>query len=451
MASDFLECGLLALLGVGVFIAGRRLIRKRGQLVIGGSDPHCKNCNYLLLHLQSDRCPECGTLLTEKNIVHGERSNGIGGLIIGTITILVSLRMMIPLPVAIFESIPWYHFKRAPWVLADLQTGTLAIRDKALQELERRYDRGSLPHDILNQAIEYALNQQAATIPTRLTSQCVDYLGRHWAAGEMTDAQKQRFFRQLVRVTLIAHPQIAAGDAVSCIQIFTFASPQAAGSKDLWLTVYNIPTATIDAVPAKVAKAGGGPVNGVGSTGRFELTMPAQSVGTHNIQISQPINVYEGKFPTERTLLYHEDRKLQTSIAVLANPPANLIQLDNNPKLAATLRACLQLKRLEYYRQSEHSFRVTANFEFDNLPASVAFDVIARSNGKEYPLDPLEVLQGGSGGQGRSGDVPLDSLPAACDLILRADPKIACETGDMNEIWNGQIVLTNVPLVPAKQ
>ena len=90
MVSELIGSGLLALLDVGLLIAARRLIRNRGQRVIGGSDPHCRDCNYLLVSLQSDRCPECGTLLTATNIVHGERSRGIGSLIGGTIAILIA-------------------------------------------------------------------------------------------------------------------------------------------------------------------------------------------------------------------------------------------------------------------------------------------------------------------------------------------------------------------------
>jgi hypothetical protein len=270
----------------------------------------------------------------------------------------------------------------------------------------------------------------------------------------MTDAQKQRFFRQLVQISLIAHPQIAAGDAVSCVQDYTLWSPYPDGKKDFWVVLYDAPAAKIDGVRVNVSMAGGGPMSGVGSIGRYELTMPAQDVGSHTVQITQPIDVYEGRFMggrSGRTLLYHEDRKQQASIQVLANPAPNLIKLNNDPALAGTIRACIKLDRFKYYRQSEHSFHVTMDsIEFDNLPANLAFDVIVRFDGKEYPLFPFKALQGWGGGDELRGDLPVDSLPAACDLILRSDPKIARETGDMNKIWNGQIVLTNIPIVPVK-
>lgn len=55
------------LFGLMLLVMLWRLIRRKR--IIG--QPHCRRCNYLLIKAQSDRCPECGLLLTPRNRVIG--------------------------------------------------------------------------------------------------------------------------------------------------------------------------------------------------------------------------------------------------------------------------------------------------------------------------------------------------------------------------------------------
>lgn len=58
------------MLSLGVLWLTVRLMR-RGS---GENEPHCRGCGYLLLHLESQKCPECGLELTSENRVTPRRS-----------------------------------------------------------------------------------------------------------------------------------------------------------------------------------------------------------------------------------------------------------------------------------------------------------------------------------------------------------------------------------------
>ena len=54
IALSILIAAFFALIGIWI-------IRKGGRRRIG-EQPHCRKCEYLLIGIESDRCPECGGL-----------------------------------------------------------------------------------------------------------------------------------------------------------------------------------------------------------------------------------------------------------------------------------------------------------------------------------------------------------------------------------------------------
>lgn len=62
----------LFLLSVVTAVGGWLLLTalRRGE----GTDPHCGNCGYNLNSLSTNRCPECGVLLTQEMISTGPKA-----------------------------------------------------------------------------------------------------------------------------------------------------------------------------------------------------------------------------------------------------------------------------------------------------------------------------------------------------------------------------------------
>jgi hypothetical protein len=66
-----------------------------------GDTPYCGRCGYNLTGLTSDRCPECGGLLSEMRVVRGE-------LVIGRSTRLwYAVSILLLLAVAVALAIKW--------------------------------------------------------------------------------------------------------------------------------------------------------------------------------------------------------------------------------------------------------------------------------------------------------------------------------------------------------
>ena len=60
----------------------------RGRRI--GDALHCRGCDYNLTGLQSDRCPECASLLDEKTIAIGARQRRRGAIAISTLILVGS-------------------------------------------------------------------------------------------------------------------------------------------------------------------------------------------------------------------------------------------------------------------------------------------------------------------------------------------------------------------------
>jgi hypothetical protein len=89
------------------------------------------------------------------------------------------------------------------------------------------------------------------------------------------------------------------------------------------------------------------------------------------------------------------------------------------------------------------------NVDAAPLPVDVAFDVFLRFDGREYPAGGISFRAGVPSGYGTGvRNIPINA-PASVDVILRSSPDVARETIDLTQIWTGQIIYPNVPLVGA--
>jgi predicted RNA-binding Zn-ribbon protein involved in translation (DUF1610 family) len=97
---------LLPIFGLYLLVTGWR-----GRRV--GTEPRCGQCGYIVLHLTSDQCPECGAKVSPLTTVIGERRRRWGRAGIGLLLLAIACLPLISPVVNAFNAIPWYQYKPA--------------------------------------------------------------------------------------------------------------------------------------------------------------------------------------------------------------------------------------------------------------------------------------------------------------------------------------------------
>lgn len=195
-----------ALLILGVILVVRGL---RGKRV--GSEPHCSKCDYNLTALTSEKCPECGTPVTQKTTIYGSTRQRRWALVaIGvTLPLLPSLSNFALLAVymASTSDAPW----RQPFetIMEQLESGdTMAI-----YELRDRADRGELSKEEAILVAQIALAEHNRT--PFWSEQLVWSNILTTLEPTLTKAQKIQAMRQMAPLELMVPHQIRQGDPLS--------------------------------------------------------------------------------------------------------------------------------------------------------------------------------------------------------------------------------------------
>src|SRR5689334_5393155 len=96
-------------IGLPLFVLGLLLLKRGRWPRRVGDAPHCRFCEYSLIGLTSDRCPECGSAISPRTIVHGQRVRRPDLAFGGIGMIAASLLLAAPIAIHITRSINWYR------------------------------------------------------------------------------------------------------------------------------------------------------------------------------------------------------------------------------------------------------------------------------------------------------------------------------------------------------
>jgi ribosomal protein L34E len=438
----------------GAYLAVRGLrVRRRGDT------PHCARCDYVLTGLVSGgasppaepasspstdrpRCPECGATLDTSNVVRGERYRRRRTAAVGVALLLLALLPLGAMVAAGWRGVDWYKFRPAGWLIDDVeQRGTA----RALGELHRRQRVGSLSASHRDRLIELALAEQGKPTLGPLGSGLIDFAGACLDAGQMTDAQRERFFQQMVRLTLRVRPQVAVGDHVPYRVEYTSRGPTGGG----WSV--RIMTEDVNLAGRKGMFSGSAGLSGVGSGGSSGSSIQAPPTpGRQTLTSRTRVQVFKGPFVGDASAHepdHERDVTLSGEVDVVERLPDGAITQNDDPALAPALRAALLLQDFKHgpYGLSGQIQVVAA------LPADVAFDVVARVGDAEFPMGSVTIPAGTTnsgyhvqvqGPEGPGKDV------TNVDVILRSNPDAVRRTVDMTGLWKGELVYPNVPVAP---
>ncbi|MCL2641449.1 MAG: hypothetical protein FWD53_11425 [Phycisphaerales bacterium] len=428
--------GPVLVVGLYLLISGSRARRV-------GTEPHCRKCEYILLHLESSRCPECGTTISPRNTIIGEHQRRWRRAVVGGILIILGCLPMVGPVREVFAAIPWYHYKPAGWVFADLDSSIMF--DEAIAELRRRDSLKKLPESVRQKLIENALLEQAAT--TAFPRQkLLEYLSDTFADGRLTSSQAELCLDQAVVVTLTARPIVAEGEKLPLRmgREHRLGRPTISiSSPTLWYRYENAPY-KIDGETQPYTGGDGqsGSISSGTSGGSSFFHKSAGPVGKHVIEIDTNWTFWYGPYGDEAA-----SRKLGThthtakaAYEVVSPDFAPKIELLHTPDLHARMLTYVQIESLTH-RKSDGWLSV--DVKLTRVPCDVAFDVFIKIDQEEIKAGSIACAKGRSTVFRTHGSCN-KQLPAKVTVLLRPSIDAAKNTVDLTAIYSGEIEFPDV-------
>lgn len=431
----FLAVVSLLLIASGGILARRSIWPKRR-----GIEPYCRRCGYSLVALASERCPECGAHLSPASIVYGRRDRRVGLGLIGLAILMLGLILPLSMIVGGISEIQWYHFKPAFMVIRDLHSGSGAVADAAIRELDRRDVAGELSSEYQLHIAALALAQQATSSQTPLTHDLIQFLERQVIAGRLTAAQKALFGQQCLTLSLRIRPMVVAGGWIP----FQVDETCRVINPPMFVHIEDADKIEIDGIAVRQGSSGSGSMSGLGSGGSSGNSVRAPPPGRHTLRVSNHVEVRGGSFGSTdpRQILLQEERVLTGTFEVVAQPPPGDITIINDPTLTAPVRASITPANFAIGKAAAKSLQ--GHLKMAAVPANLAFDVFIRCAGQTTRVASVTVIKGSGSDFLISGRV--SDGPSNFDLILRSSEKAARDTIDMHSFWIGELIYPGIPI-----
>ena len=486
------------MLAAPLLLLGGKLVRRHHVTKGIGSIPHCAACNYTLtgltFDLPSSRCPECGSPLLGKGVRHGElrpdwRQRAIGGgVMLGGIAVAA-----FPFTET-FSSIDWYHHYPAWFVLNNLNSST--ERDRAWGELQHRLASANLSKtqvakiaiwaetrvpatlpwysarsfqsvlaDIDNPAmasiawdefddrltkkklideqirmlVDRALNvlAKSVTAPTGAArASATAFLGGSIDTGKLTAAQFIQFCNYSTILALRVRPVVGIAERF----VYTFEhraltrwSPFMNG-----FNVYIDGYAVMDPMAANLSS-------------EFDIRMSNMdhlAPGTHKVVVH---SYWQAHSPTANR--NYGTVITSTTFEVVPDASVRLKFTPSAADLKRVLKASVRMRPAMWWHSnsSERFVQIQACIEADSIPETLAFEVFARpKSGQWVRIGLLLMRKDHDLAFGAMIDLN-DQLQLAkadrVDLLFRSCQEAAWHTLDVNEIWSGELLYEDVPVL----
>ncbi len=195
---------VLAIVAAG-FIVFLIILGLRGRYV--GGEPRCRRCTYQLTGIQSQRCPECGSVLDDRGVVYGLRKRR--WVVLATALLLWGIWVS-------GHEYYWGSIRRIQWI--QLTPFAKVLRDArngdfdGLREIERRSWEGGLSERQQSALAEAVFEKDGQTLTSGDTKKWSSIRESLETADALDDDQKQRAYARFAETTMHMRSPIRQGD-----------------------------------------------------------------------------------------------------------------------------------------------------------------------------------------------------------------------------------------------
>ncbi len=430
---------LLALLGL--FLLWRGLHPRRV-----GTTPYCCNCGYNLTGTdrgaEGTRCPECGADVTSTDaVVLGECIRRWGRVFAGLIILLVAVVCLVGIAIGVTLGVNWYQYEPTAWLLTHLQSGSRVRVDNAFDEITRRWRADALSPTQVARLAEICLDEQGRrSTGVGAGPKFVDFLGKLYESGQLTEAQRERLFENAVCITRCTlRPRIIRG----AVAALTIAYETRLPHEQLHATIR-----------AREIRCGNDVVfrNAVLTTasgyGGCAASAPwdgLDSAGQHVVSIDLEVDIGDdlSEFQVTGTPLHRAKKTFTVPVEVLSERPPDYVRLVSSPELDADVQNCVSIRNVHATMDSTETRRTLLSFTVHagpNCRTGLAFEVLVRYDGNEVQVGTVTASKDAPAEVDHlcSGMLPA-GVPATLEIILRSSPAAAERTVDLFEIWGGEL------------
>lgn len=444
---------------LAVLLAAMLAIGLRGRMI--DDDPRCSRCRYNLTSLTAQRCPECGTQINAGTVRFRRRVRSRPVLISAGVAAVALALSGASLAGVKSLRLNWYPYYPLDWLLS------AAARDirPAGEELSRRVRTEMLSPAELDKVTRTAMEHQTKTYPAKVPEVWANVLGMLEVAGRLSEEDREAFLGSLVWAEVKVRERVRVWEPL-VLQVRY-------GSRGGRSVGHNFRVVLTDLKPGRGSWWLSPPNNWelLNLEGSEAWCLKSNAIawrkGDHILRgelraaITDPTRSMRTTKSEGDTTWTFDDGSgeilvktvpVERPYRVIPTDAPDPVHLVVRPDLQRRLRRILTVEEVQSWAPSkpntpkQHSrvvvcLELMSPFDFD-----LAFDAAIEIGKDRIPAGEISWAKGETGrkwiGSKRFTPRDVDRF----NVILRSSRDVAIHTVDCYDIWDGEIVIRDVPV-----